>query len=217
MTVTVGWIDNGIVRGEFTEAVSKLVAYETAKGRLVSVIRVQAGPLVEIGRNRLVETFLRTGADWFLSVDTDMVFDYDAAERLAATADELDVSMIGGLCFGVNQEYGQFPTIYRNTDGHPAIERDLPDAPVYVDATGAAFTLTHRRLFEQFRRDGDQPWFHRRYNLPTDQHAGGWLGEDISWCFYLREQGVPIVVDPRVEAGHIKAVNVCSDTYAVAR
>lgn len=214
MSVTVGWIDGGVVRGEFTEAVSKLIAYETAKQRLVSVIRVQSGPLVEIGRNLLVEQYLKSGADWLLMVDTDMVFDYDAAERLLQLADPSTAPVVGGLCYGVNKELGQFPTIYQRVDGQPAVQRVVPDGPVMVDATGAAFLLTHRSVFERFRRDGDQPWFHRRYVLPTDTHKGGWLGEDISWCFYLRDQDVHIWVDPQVEAGHIKPVVVGTDTYA---
>lgn len=214
MSVTVGWIDNGNTRGEFTEAVTRLAAYETAKGRLVSVLRVQAGPLVEVGRNKLVEQFLQTGADWLMMVDTDMVFDYDSVERLLRLADVDTAPVVGGLCFGVNQELGQFPTIYKQVDGQPQVQRTVPDHPVIVDATGAAFLLTHRTIFETFRRDDYAPWFHRRFVPDTDVHEGGWLGEDISWCFHLTDKGVHVWVDPAVEAGHIKPVVVGTGTYA---
>ena len=213
MTVVVGWVDGGGTRGEWAESVTKLVAYETHKNRLVSVIRVQSGPQMEEGRNRLVEKFLETDAEWLLSVDTDMVFDHDSAERLLHTALEHDVLMVGGLCFGINKEFGQFPTMYRTIDGMPHVLFNELEGVVSVDATGAAFTLTHRTLFENHRRDSPHPWFHRREIPASDVHPGGILGEDLSWCWHLRSEGVPIVVDTTVEVGQIKPSTVGTRSY----
>lgn len=216
MSLTIGWVDGGDVRGEFTESLTRLAAYEAAKGRLVSICRIRSGPLLEEGRNRLVETMLRTDADWFLMVDSDMIFDYLAAERLSYTAEALEVSVISGLCFGVNETIGQFPTIYERVDGMPQARLDVPERPVYVDGTGAAFLLTHRRIFEEYRRDEYHPWFHRRFVPSNGDHPGGWLGEDLSWSFWLRDKGERIVVDPAVKIGHVKPIILDERNYRKA-
>ena len=213
MTVAVGWVDGGNTRGEWAEAMSKLVAYEVSHNRLETILRVRSGPQMEEGRNELVEQFLKTGAEWLLSTDTDMVFDYDSCERLLETAHPTDAPLVGGLCFGINKEFGQFPTMYRTIDGMPHVLFTELDGVVSVDATGAAFTLTHRTLFENHRRDSPHPWFHRRQVEASDEHPGGILGEDLSWCWHLRSEGVPIFVDTDVEVGQMKPSVVSSISY----
>jgi len=209
VSLTVGWLDNGNTRGEFTASIAKLCAFEAAQGRLVSVARIQSGPLMTEGRNRLVAAMLNSPAEWLLMVDTDMGFSHDAAARLLSVADADTHAVVGGLCFGVNEEHGQFPTLYRSVQGQPAVIFDYKRNGLQdVDATGAAFLLTHRSVFERYRRDEFDPWFHRRFVLGTERHPGGWLGEDISWCFHLRDKGVPILVDTRVKIGHVKSTMV---------
>lgn len=213
MTVTVGWVDGGDTKGLFTKSVTQACAYEALHHRLVSILRVQSGPLLCEGRNLLVSQFLETGADWLFMVDTDMVFDHDVVERLLVTAESEQVKVVGGLAYGVNHELGQFPTLYRQIDGMPQVLLNQPSGIVDVDATGAAFTLTHRSVFVDYARQDHHRWFHRAVVPATETHPGGVLGEDISWCWHLRANGVRIVVDTAVEAGHVKPTLVNSDTY----
>jgi len=202
------------VRGEFAECVTRLVAYELAKARLVTIVRIQSGPMLAEGRNLLIERFLKTPAEWLLSIDSDMVFDLDSAERLLEYADPVDAPVVGGLCFGVNKELGQFPTLYMRVDGLPVAQLKIPDGDVMdVDATGGAFVLTHRTVFENNRRDGPHTWFHRRLVEPAGEHDGGLLSEDLSWCWWLRDRGVPIRVVLDVEVGHVKPSIVARATY----
>ena len=218
MTVVVGWVDGGNVRGEWADSLSRLCAYETHRGRLVTTKRVHWGPQLEEARNLLVERFLDTPAEWLFSTDTDMTFDHDSVERLLATADPTDAPLVGGLCFGVNAEFGQFPAMYRLIDGMPHVLFDEADGAIHhVDATGGAFTLTHRTVFEKYERAGPHRWFHRREVPPTSLHPGGILGEDLSWCVWLRECGVPIVVDTSVVAGHVKPSTVSVRSYEMMR
>lgn len=216
-SVSIGWVDGGDVRGEFTESVSKLAGYEVAKQRLANILRIQSGPLLAEGRNLLVERFLSTTAEWLMMVDTDMVFPLDSVERLLATAETEQVLVVGGLCFGINQELGMFPTLYRNRDGLPEAMLDIPDGVVDVTATGAAFVLTHRSVFEDHRIDSHHPWFHRRPVPASGNHPGGLLGEDLSWFWHLSEHGVRVVVDTDVVAGHVKPTVVDRETYEAHR
>jgi len=215
-SVVIGWLDGGVTAGDFTESVARLAAYEVAKQRLATTIRIRSGPLLAEGRNLLVERFLEVEADWLLMVDSDMVFPHTTAERLLHLADPHSAPVVGGLCFGVNQEFGQFPTLYRLVDGLPAVWFDYPrDTAVQVDATGAAMLLMHRDVFVKYRRDTDPHlWFHRRQVPPCDRYPhGGYLSEDLSWCLHLRDHDVPIWVDTGVTVGHIKPTIVSEETY----
>jgi hypothetical protein len=213
VTVTVGWVDGGTVAGGFAASVAKLCAYEASQGRLAAIGHNFSGPLMCEGRNTLVESMLESDGEWFLMTDSDMTFTYDAAERLHATAELNDVKMVGGLAFGVNATLGQFPTMYTMQDGMPAALMDIPPSKIVeVDATGAAFTLMHRTLFEDYRRDEYHPWFHRRFIPTNGRHKGGWLGEDLSWCLWLRDKGERILVDTSVEVGHMKWTTLNRET-----
>lgn len=213
-SVVVGWLDPGTVAGDFAYSVARLAAYELGQQRLVTVLRVRSGPMLEEGRNKLVAQFLTTPGEWLLMVDSDMVFPHDAAEHLLQHADKHTSPVVGGLCFGVNDELGQFPTVYLRVDGLPQAQLVLPDSDVVeVDGTGAAFTLTHRTVFEKHRRDGHHPWFHRRTIPATDTHGGGVLGEDLSWCWHLRDEGVPIRVALDTPIGHVKPTIVGAGSY----
>ena len=214
MKVVVGWIDGGTVAGGFAESVARLTAYEASQRRLHTTLRVRSGPLLPEGRNILVQQFLDTGAEWLFTVDSDMVFADTAVEQLIATAEAEQVQMVGGLCFGINETIGQFPMLYKRFDGLAQALFDLPVGPVVdVDGTAAAFIVTHRDVFLDNRREGPHPWFHRREVPATNIHDGAVLGEDLSWCWWLRDRGVRIVVDLRVEAGHVKETVLNRDTY----
>ena len=214
MTVVIGWLDNGTTAGDFTECVTRLAAYEVSQGRLATTIRIRTGPQMPEGRNKLVTQFLDTDAEWLFMVDSDMLFNHKIIADLLETADPVSAPFVGGLCFAVNEKFGQYPVLYQNLLGMPAVMFDVPAGIAKVDATGAACTLQHRTLFEKFRRDDPHPWYHHRRVIAFDgKHEGGWLGEDLSWCWHLREQGVPIFVDCDVEIGHVKWGVVNRDTY----
>jgi len=212
--IVIGWIDAGDTTGDFAYSVSMLAAYEMSKQRLLTIIRIRHGPQMPEGRNLIVEAFLETDAEWLMMLDSDMVFDLKLIDQLMETADENTAPVVGGLCFGVNQEFGQFPTLYKMVDGLPTIMLDVPDEKIVsVDATGAACVLTHRTVFENNRRDGKHTWFHRQWVMPTETHPGGILGEDVSWFWWLKGRGIPILVDTEVDVGHVKPTIVSKLTY----
>lgn len=218
MSLVIGWCDPGgsrSVSGEFARCVAGLAAYETAKGRLQTVIRLEHGPLMAEARNRLVDAFMTTGADWLLMVDTDMTFPHDAAERLLAT----EQKVVGGLCFGVSKELGQFPTLYQPIGDRTMVQFDYPeDTLVEVAGTGSAFMLQHRSVFVDHRRhDEAWPWYHRHRVERSGDAPAGYLGEDMSWCWWLTQRGQPVYVHTGVKVGHVKPTLVNDVTYQQVR
>ena len=218
MSLVVGWLDNGTTAGSFTESVTMLCAYEAAQQRLATTIRVLTGPQMSEGRNELVSRFLSTPAEWLLMIDSDMAFSHDAAEKLLKVASAETTPVVGALCFGINKEFGQFPTVYYFREGIPTVFFDIPDSGLLeVDGTGSAFILQHRSVFEDNQRPGPHPWYHRLEVQPVGDYPGGVLGEDLSWCWHLRENQVPIVVNFDVQVGHVKQTMVNKQVYDMLR
>jgi GT2 family glycosyltransferase len=212
--VVIGWQDPGTVNGDFAESLTKLVAYSMAKGILAGLIRRQSGPIIEHSRNTLTRQFLASDHEWLLMIDADMTFEMDALEQLLAAADPTEAPIVGGLCFGFSPDDGPFPTMYRwdpISEGTRVVY-DQTNAGVYpVDATGAAFLLVHRTVFEQNRRDEPMPWF--RQSIIRDRL----VGEDVTFCLELRQAAVPIYVHTGVKTGHVKQFTWNQENYETNR
>ena len=213
MGAVVAWCDPGQVQGAFANSMAQMVAYSVGAGELDGLMRKQSGPRIEDARNGIVEGFLASNSEWLLMVDSDMTFPPDALHRLLQVADPDDVPVVGGLCFGYQQGLGPFPTLYSWGTGGARVMFDIDSYPELcpVDATGAAFILFHRTIFETHRVDTPLPWFRR--SIHDDQM----VGEDITFCIWLRQEGVPIHVLTSLEIGHVKQFTWDRESYEANR
>lgn len=179
------------------------------KGRTIAI---QAGPMIDQARNDIVEAFLAhpDQPDWLLMVDADMVWTPADVRRLFEAADEKTHPVIGGLCFANDQRAGTvWPTMMvlsAGDDGEPPNMGRVMDWPrgevVKIDATGGAFLLCHRSVYERMREAvgaaNPAPWFFISYL------KGIRLGEDVSFCLRCRALDIPIHVHTGVSIGHVK-------------
>jgi SAM-dependent methyltransferase len=159
------------------------------------------GYTVEDARNMIVAGALTLDphVTHLLWIDDDMVFERDAAERLL----DRDLPIVGGLCH--NRRHPYMPILMRKwPPGVPArgygyvydweSEVEAGGSPIMeVDATGAAFLLVKREVFEKL---GPNPF----------RNTGG--GEDVSFCERARAAGYSIKVDTSLDIGHIGEVIV---------
>jgi hypothetical protein len=154
---------------------------------------------VEAARNLLTAAALRIpDLTYLLFIDDDMIFNEDAFERLAAH----DLPIVGGLCHNRRPPY--MPILMREYNkGYAFVydyEREVDsNGLIEVDATGAAFLLVKREVFEKIATTGEEPFAIRG------------PGEDVSFCRRAKELGYPIHVDTTVEIGHVGEVTVTSD------
>lgn len=210
MTVVVGYVHPGHVSHHFLSSLLDTLRLHPDLG----VIDERSGPNVASARNRVVDRFLATGRDWLLMADTDMAWQSDALDRLLAVADEQACPIVGGLCFGTS-EGRLVPTIFANVTvrGVPAlcrVEQYRRGRIVSCDATGSAFLLVHRGVFEAMQAQRFSvafPWF-------QEVEANGMpQGEDITFCLRARELGYPVLVDTSVRTGHYKSGLLTEATY----
>lgn len=134
-------------------------------------------------------------------IDDDMVFTPDALMRLMGH----QRLIIGGLCHSRRQPY--MPTLIQGlplgqqSDLPLSYQYDYPEGLVEVEATGAAFLVVARQVFDAIAKSGEAPWDQAGY------------GEDVSFCRRARAAGFNIWVDTTVKIGHVAEV-VVDDAFA---
>jgi hypothetical protein len=171
------------------------------------------GSQIDAERNDIVEGFLAHPDQpaWLLMIDADMVWVPDDVTRLLDAADEKTAPVMAGLCFAESrQNRGElWPTMMVFVPGEHGEAvglkriKEWPRGEVCkVDATGAAFLLVHRSVFERLREvmgeSHPAPWFAVTYS------AAERFGEDVTFFMRLRMLEIPVFVHTGVSVGHVK-------------
>jgi hypothetical protein len=171
-------------------------------------------------RNKLVKDFLNTDADWLFWIDTDMGFESDSLERLIEVADPEVRPIVGGLCFGQKvvaqdglggQKRKSYPTILKLVEENGFYS--TAPATIYpvnqlieCDATGAAFVLVHRSVFQAFENNDWYEEIFYKNNISK-------FGEDISFCVRAKELGFNTFVHTGVKTNHLKEQWISETEY----
>lgn len=181
------------------------------KGKSLHRKIIQGGILV-LQRNEAIQ---RMEGDWLLFIDDDMVWASDAVGRLVAIRDEMDLDMVGGLCFRRTPPHQ--PTLYMReapTSGAYNFLESWASDVVEVDATGMAFCLIHKRVFERIAGSQMPPLAEReKAGQPQFFSWQGNFGEDLRFCQDAKASGSRIFVDTRIEIGHMAEVEVRAKNY----
>ena len=165
------------------------------------------GGILTLQRNEAVQ---RMEGDWIIFIDDDMVWQPDAVRRLVEVRDELDLDMVGALCFRRSEPFQ--PTLYMRegpTSGAYNFLEKWESDVIEVDATGMAFVLIHKRVFEKIARS-PMPSVEARHQLGPPQFFQwqGVLGEDLRFCQDAKAAGCRIFVDTRIKIGHMAEVEI---------
>lgn len=170
--------------------------------------------LVE-ARNEMAAAFVQGDDEWLLCIDADMGFQPDALYKLLQAAHPTERPIVGGLCFVARQvepdgyqgyRVRPLPTLMDFRECDDGLRRfwSVPLYPVnslvQVAATGMAFILIHRSVFERIAEKVGPTWFDRAPG--TD---GKLLGEDVSFCMRAQTVGVPVFVHTGVRTTHYKS------------
>ena len=231
--VVLAYMSPGHTDHGFMESVFDLIVFDFANHRRIvnggGRLAVEAGTNVAGPRNGLVKKFLDfSDAAWLWMVDSDMTFRPDTLERLLEHADPQEAPIVGGLCFGFDDQGDIQPTLYGFTgdEKRPQVIRYhewRPDAMWQVAATGGACLLMHRSALERIRdfdhpsRPGKKgfndayPWFQET------EHNGQAVGEDITFCWRAALAGIPVYVNTGVQLGHMKRRELNMDAYFIER
>lgn len=215
-TVAVGYVhDDADITASFLRSYQSLLMWHLANPQapqIVAEFPMQFGTDGLPGaRNRVVEGFLESDADWLFWVDCDMGFSPDTIDALHRAAHPQERPAVGALCFSMKQYdpdgYGGWrteprPTLYSWVTNHEGnrgfmAAREYPrDAVVRCDGTGSAAILIHRSAFETI----GEGWYDKTKVDGTVQ------AEDLSFCMRLAANNVPLHVHTGVKTTHVKQV-----------
>jgi hypothetical protein len=138
-------------------------------------------------RNRLLEWFLTTGADFLMSVDSDVIVQPDTFEKLCETYQSTGGIVGASICNVPGAELdghtpGNFMILENGAYRHPTV---YPMSGAYeVDLTGAVY-LIPRWVIEQGARYDDNS-----------------QGEDVPFCASAKELGCPIHMNMDAQCEH---------------
>jgi GT2 family glycosyltransferase len=221
------YIHPGELDGNFHESLLQLLADDHKRGKDSRIydrgghIGMSSGPRIAAARNDIVRHFLKFNCPWLLMVDSDMVFNPAAVDKIMEAADAKERPLVGGLCFGGGRSGIMFPTLYRlrvagpNEEPVEVIKDYPPDQLCKVDATGAAFLLMHRDLLVRMEREWGEtpyPWF-----IEGSVYKGMTFGEDWAFCLRAKQLGYPLYVHTGVKIGHAKKQILDEEAYFAYR
>lgn len=170
-------------------------------------IAFQIGSLIYQSRNELAQRSVRMASDYTLWFDSDMVFPPDTHERLYKTMKETGADIVSGLYYRRTPPFS--PVVVKelrvDEENHwtEMIEFDeIPSEPFEADGVGFGCVLMPTDLFIDIQQKyGD-------LFTPINR-----MGEDLSFCWRAKSMGFNIVVDPRIELGHVGHTIIDSGFY----
>lgn len=165
---------------------------------------------VDRARSIVGSSFLRSGEDVMISIDSDIWFRAEDAIALAQKAEEYDI--IGALY------------MTRNVNTQPAImlpnggtSFDPESQPVQTPFVSGGFTAVNRRVYERLSAElplCHQGWsdrgadtsfwpFHMPMVIPSETEGNIYLPDDWSFCERAKDAGFKVWLDPSIRLGHI--------------
>ncbi|MDD2777722.1 MAG: hypothetical protein PHI16_02340 [Methanocellales archaeon] len=153
-------------------------------------------------RNRIVRNFLKSDAEWLMTIDSDVSPSLDILDIL-----KNGKKIIAPINF-VWKTWGLAPLISTKVkDGKGYVVTDpakanAPERLVEVDGTGTTCLFIHREVIEKM----PPPWFMFGY----DEMGKINLGEDYYFCQKAKELGYSIWIDKKYMTNHFKNTSLKS-------
>ena len=218
-TVTIGWCDNGLTDGKFTEGLAAAILSGPGNGTPLSgSIRVQGN---QIGRQRqtLFDHWAdKLKTDWLLWVDSDIFLNMDALKKLWQTADKINRPVVSGVYFISKENEGTlmrpFPVLFDNVSEYQIkYHHPLPDNQVIkVDCAGFGFVLMHKSIVPKMREANPGKGMFMETGDGVDDH---FIGEDIIFFRRMAKAGIPLHAHTGAIVKHMKRFSLDYDYYAL--
>lgn len=225
--VCIGNINPGNLSSGFVKSLIETLAVQSdvpnGKKLVEHVILRRSGPYLDIGRNKVVDDFLKnTDCDWLLFIDSDISWTPDDVRKIVEKANAKYKPVVSGVYYSQFAESdlcdgGKLPVVYRwgkkEQFGEMTItfvndnwgEDEWPKDRLFkVDSFGAGFLLIARSLLEEMigRYGYPAPWFLCQV---VNQVM---MGEDHLFCLRVAHMGYPLYIHTGVQLGHHKGIDL---------
>lgn len=210
------------------------------KYQVTSGVRIINDFPIDYNRNKFVDEALEAGADYLMFMDMDQTFPGNTLPLLFEhISDEHPV--VCGMYYLKRDPFT--PVVGRYIDWTPDLlakraELDAQgfvkddgtpegkqllmwrsitlfdkDAPFEVDVIGMGCVLVKAEVFRKLKR----PYFRYSYDPVKGDPTWQKLSEDMYWCAQLKNAGIPILCDPRVQCGHLTEIESNCELYENTR
>lgn len=214
MNVLIGLVTWRAVEVECTLSLIRLVtsALQT-QGISVSFGVEMNDPVLARARSRMASKFLASGADVLLSIDSDMVFEPQAAMRLVRQA---PLRGLVGAAYPVRDRIHKRLAAKLRPGQRVVIGEGPPQA---VDVIGAGLMAISRGLLDTLATDtplveDDEgpPWyaFYMQLITPGERGTMKYGGDDAALCWRALRAGIEPMLDPQAIA-----LQIGPDSYAL--
>jgi len=157
-----------------------------------------AGKPIEHNRNVIVQNFLKSGYDYLLMLDNDIIPPMNVIELADHEKD-----IVGMVCFAFKAKPNRIMPLVleykgKNEDGRASYnipDLENKDGLIEVDAVGTGAIMIHRRVFEH--KDMKHP-FQNYWNEDGIRTEG----LDLSFCRRAKEAGFKVWADLNMVASH---------------
>lgn len=150
------------------------------------------------GRNRAAAEFLKSGCEYLLFIDADIIFNREHIDTLMAS----DEPILCGV-YPVKEPALRLCAIALESEGLN-IEANR-DQPVPVKRAGTGFMRIHRSVFESlkhwsepYRNHGEEQWDF----FESGVRDGEWLSEDWFFCDKARDAGFRVMLHLGIQLHH---------------
>jgi hypothetical protein len=205
-TLTLGWCDNGMVDGKFTEGVVYSMLTGLGSGiPIVNAMRVSGNQIARQRQNLIDMWYDSNTSDWLLWLDSDVVLTKDILTKLWNGRDAKERPLLTGVYMvtRMNEQsmMQPLPDLFIDTDDHFTIQfiHPLPkDQIIKVDSAGFGLLLMHRDVVTKLREKYSIFFYE---DMESEQR---FLGEDIHFFKKCKQLGIPLWADTSCIAMHMK-------------
>lgn len=208
--LVIGWCDNGFTDSLFASHMFGLVNHVKEYVKGIGFTQT-IGNQIARQRGDVLKNFEETGADWLLWVDSDIVMNLQAFEKVWESRDAKKRPVVCGVYF-VTLEMNQTlpmpaPCIFRgdgdtNFPVHPLPEDEL----IPIDLAGLGFCLMHKSVAKKLREKYGNTTFEITIG---DQH----VSEDVSFFKKLMALKIPVFAHTGALVQHMKRFSLDHNYY----
>lgn len=208
-TLSIGWCDNGLTDGKFTEGLLYTTLTAPKHGIFINnAIRVQGN---QIARQRmdLLELWAdHVKTDWMLWVDSDVVLTSDILNKLWEAADKMTRPVVCGVYFVSKAMEGTLmtpmPALFHDHETEEYMMNFVHPLPyneiIQVDSAGMGLVLMHKSIVPVLRKKFPDQSFFAEKDLGRDK----FVGEDIVFFRKLKQAGIKLYAHTGALAQHMK-------------
>lgn len=191
--VYIAVLNEGTVRAELSDLLTKWTHW----GKYNLYIRYCSEKPIENNRNKIVLDFIKSGYDYLLMIDDDIVPSQKYLEIL-----DHDKDIVSGVCFAFRQG-GVVPLILRwNGKDWNVMNVNGFEGVIEVEAMGTGAMAIHKRVFENkemCRHPFESIWNHEGERI---------RGLDLEFCKKAKEQGFGVWCDLKQVCSHIVPIDL---------